>query len=154
MTDSKAFIYGKAEESPGFLLWQVTTLWKQKLEAVLSGFGITHTQHVIMASMLWLESGGSVTQSKLAAHTKIDKMTLSKAIRKLEEVKLVSRCGSSTDGRSVCVELSPAGRALARRAVPAVEKADEKFFAELSTAQRRAFLKTLVLLSVPQDEAP
>jgi len=151
VTDSKSFMYGKAEESPGFLLWQVTTLWKQRLEAVLSGFGITHTQHVIMASLLWLEGGAGVTQARLAAHTKIDKMTLSKAIRKLEAAKLVSRCDSRTDGRAFYVGLSSAGKAVARKAVPAVEKADEEFFSGLPPAQRCALLKTLVQLSVPQD---
>ena len=70
----------------GFLLWKITVLWRNKLEETLWFFDITQTQYAILASLKWFEVKKELaTQSLLSAHSKIEKVTLSKAIRQLEK---------------------------------------------------------------------
>jgi len=37
------FSVEKAEESSGFLLWQVTNLWQREIKKALDEFGLTHS---------------------------------------------------------------------------------------------------------------
>jgi len=129
MADSSPFKYNKADESAGFLLWKITALWQAKLGTVLGEFGITQTQYAILASLRWFEEKQEpTTQSHLVEHTKIDKMTVSKAIRRLEKDRLVSRESSATDNRAINVQFTDHGREVIQRAVVAIENADEDFF--------------------------
>jgi hypothetical protein len=48
------FSVEKAEDSSGFLLWQVTNLWQREIKKALEPYGITHSQFVLMASIHWL----------------------------------------------------------------------------------------------------
>ena len=69
----KASEFTGPEESPGFLLWQVSTRWRREVEAALSPLGLTHPQFVLLASILWLNRAGSeVTQIELARHAGTD----------------------------------------------------------------------------------
>lgn len=72
------FSVDKAEESSGFLLWQVTNLWQRAIKKALEEYGLTHSQYVLLASIHWLTlHKQEVTQIVLSAHTKIDPMTTS-----------------------------------------------------------------------------
>jgi len=130
-----------AEASPGFLLWQLTSRWQARIATALQRFGLTQTQHAILASLRWLaEHDGPPTQSRLAEHAQIEKMTLSKAIRRLEEGGLVTRLASTRDGRATEVALTASGTALTSEAIRAVEEADEAFFAALDDTARAAWM--------------
>lgn len=130
-----------AEASPGFLLWQLTSRWQARIATALQRFGLTQTQHAILASLRWLEEhGGPPTQSRLAEQAQIEKMTLSKAIRRLEEDGLVARLASARDARATEVALTASGTALTGEAIRAVEEADEAFFAALDGPARQAWM--------------
>lgn len=121
-----------ADESPGFLLWKVTALWQARLADVLAKFAITQTQYAILASLRWFEDRHEPpTQTHLVEHARIEKMTLSKAIRGLEDDGLVTRERSPDDSRAVHVRFTAKGRRLVERAVAAVEDADDEFFGSL-----------------------
>ena len=131
MSDSP-FRHARADDSPGFLLWKLTALWQQKLAQVLEGHGITQTQYAILASLRWFEEQGEPpTQAHLAGHTRIDKMTLSKALRRLEAQRLVKRSASKHDSRAVEVAFTARGRRLIPQAVVDIETADAEFFGRL-----------------------
>jgi DNA-binding MarR family transcriptional regulator len=139
--DASAFQYEQAEHSPGFLLWQLTMLWQQKIAEVLAEFSLTQTQFALLASLQWLlEHAQPPTQATLGAHSKIDKMTLSKAIRNLEQQGWVDRAPSATDSRALCLSLTPIGQAGVQDAIRAVEAADEVFFAALDPSARQQYL--------------
>jgi len=143
MAERSPFRHATADDSPGFLLWKITVLWQRKLESLLEGLGITQTQYAIMASLRWFEEQGEPpTQAHLVEHARIDKMTLSKAIRGLEVDRLVVREPSPEDGRAVNVRFTSRGRHLIQRAVVAIEDADDTFFACLPPS-RLAIYKTL-----------
>ena len=147
-TEGSPFKHAQADESPGFLLWKVTALWQARLGEVLQSLGITQTQYAILASLRWFEEQGEPpTQAHLVEHARIEKMTLSKAIRKLEEAGLLQRDPSPHDSRAVHVRFTAKGRKLVQQAVRAVEDADDAFFAALSAtqlAQYKAVARSLI----------
>ena len=145
--DSTPFKHDKADDSPGFLLWKLTAFWQGKLAGVFGEFGITQTQYALLASLLWFEQQAEQpTQAGLVEHTKIDKMTLSKAIRKLEGSGLVLREPSTTDTRAIQVRFTVAGRELVHRAIIAVERADDEFFSCLTERQLESWKALTVSL--------
>ncbi|HSI53870.1 MAG: MarR family winged helix-turn-helix transcriptional regulator [Ramlibacter sp.] len=130
------FKHAEADESPGFLLWKITALWQRRLGEVLGGLGITQTQYAIIASLRWFEEQGEPpTQAHLVEHARIDKMTLSKAIRKLEDDGLILREPAPEDSRAVNVRFTARGRKLVQQAVVAIERADDEFFSALGERQ-------------------
>ena len=140
MADASPFRHEEADDSPGFLLWKITALWQRTLASVLGDFGITQTQYAILASLRWREEHKlSATQTDLAEHAKLDKMTLSKAIRRLEDEGVVKRAPSSSDGRATDVRLTAKGRNMTQAAIIAIEDADDAFFASLSAAELAAY---------------
>lgn len=140
MTEPSPFRYERADESPGFLLWKLTTLWRDRVVTALRSFGLTQTQYAILASLRWFEEHGErPTQRSLGDHARIDKMTLSKAIRKLEGAGLVTRQGAPHDARATQVGFTTRGRRIVGKAIVAVEDADETFFAGLDGDQLRSW---------------
>lgn len=139
------FQHEKADDSPGFLLWKLIALWQAKLAMVFEELSITQTQYAILASLLWFEQQEKPpTQARLVEHARIDKMTLSKAIRKLEESELVRREPSATDSRAIQVRFTASGRKLVHRAITDVERTDDEFFSCLTAQQMQAW-KVLAL---------
>ena len=145
MSDRSAFQYEKADDSAGFLLWKITALWQQRIVAVLSRFEITQTQYAILASLKWFEENNEpATQAHLVEHTKIDKMTVSKSIRKLVEAGLVLRSRSTADTRALDVEFTALGKKQIGKAIVAVENADEEFFSCLAKEQLTAYRSLMI----------
>lgn len=140
MREPSPFKHEHADDSPGFLLWKLTALWQERLSGVLAPFDITQTQYAILASLRWFEEQGEPpTQSHLAAHTKLDKMTLSKAIRRLEQQGHVARGASENDARATEVRFTSKGRRSIARAVVAIEAADDDFFGKLRAAELASY---------------
>lgn len=130
--------HGGPKESPGFLLWQLAMRWQQALRPPLAALDLTHAQFVLLASTAYLGSNAAagddgptvVTQRDLAEHARLDAVTTSEVLRTLEAKGLVERRPHPQDARARAVAVTKAGRALARRAIPAVEEADEAYFRE------------------------
>jgi len=126
------FSFDKAEDSSGFLLWQVTALWQREIKRALEKYNITHSQYVLMASIHWLTlHKQDVTQIVLSSHTKIDPMTTSTVLRTLQEKKFIQRQEHSTDTRAKTVMLTDEGKKIIKQAVKTVEKFDHDFFSKL-----------------------
>ena len=144
----KAFSVDKAEDSTGFLLWQVTNLWQRKIKKALEEYDLTHSQFVLLASILWLSQGEeNVTQILLSAHTKIDPMTTSTVLRTLQAKGLLSRQEHATDTRAKTVALTDSGIKIAQLAVKVVEQFDKDFFTPLGqdSAEFNGKLQELLL---------
>ena len=126
------FSVQEASDSTGFLLWQVTMLWRRRVAAALRPHNLTQVQYALLASLLWLSRGeSSVTQAILARHAKLDLMMTSQVLRTLEARGLLERKPHPTDTRAKVLTLTRKGRALTYKAVPAVENADRDFFGAL-----------------------
>jgi len=126
------FNFDNAEDSSGFLLWQVTNLWQREIKKALERHNLTHSQYVLLASIHWLTlHQEDVTQVLLSTHTKIDPMTTSTVLRTLQAKGLLKRTEHATDTRAKTVVLTDEGKAVVKQAVVAVEDFDRKFFSSL-----------------------
>ncbi|PSL43131.1 MarR family transcriptional regulator [Chitinophaga niastensis] len=144
--DENAFSFEAAEESPGFLLWQVTSLWQREIRKALEKYDLTHSQFVLLASIMWLsQQQEPVTQILLSAHSKIDPMTTSTVLRTLQTKGLLERKEHATDTRAKTVVLTETGIKTTKQAIKIVEKFDAEFFEPLG-AKVNEFNKKLRLL--------
>lgn len=136
--------FADADDSTGLVLWRVTNAWQSAQRQALRPFDLTHVQFVLLASLTWLDAD-SPTQQQLAHHAGTDPMMTSQVVRALETKGLLTRRPHPSDGRARRLEVTPAGRALANRAVVVVEACDRAFFAALD-ADRGRFTALLARL--------
>jgi DNA-binding MarR family transcriptional regulator len=125
-------IFRHADESPGFLLWQVTNIWQKHIRKALEKYELTHPQFVLLFSCKWLNennAGTGVTQVRMAQHAQVDVNVTSQVLRVLEKRGYVRRDPHPTDTRANVILMTEAGSELASRAVQSVEAADRAFFA-------------------------
>ena len=140
------FSVEKAEDSSGFLLWQVTNLWQREIKKALETYNLTHSQFVLMASIHWLTlHKHDVTQILLSSHTKIDPMTTSTVLRTLQTKGLLQRQEHLTDTRAKTVGLTNDGNKIIKQAIKEVETFDKKFFSTLGE-KTQVFNKQLLTL--------
>jgi DNA-binding MarR family transcriptional regulator len=130
---NNTFSVDKAEESAGFLLWQVTNLWQREIKKALEQYDLTHSQYVLMASIHWLSlQQQEVTQIALSSHTKIDPMTTSTVLRTLGTKGYIKRTEHKADTRAKLIELTKEGIHIIKSAVVTVEDFDRTFFSKLT----------------------
>ena len=123
------FNFENPDDSPGYLLAQLTLLWQRKQKKVLDPLDLTSTQFALMAAVGWLaKQSENVTQIDIAMQTNFDRMMVSKVLRTLEAKKIVSRQPHKTDTRAKTIELTKDGSTILQKAIVAVEQADKDFF--------------------------
>lgn len=145
--NDNTFSVEKAEDSSGFLLWQVTNLWQREIKKALEKYDLTHSQFVLMASIHWLTlNKQEVTQILLSSHTKIDPMTTSTVLRTLQTKGLLQRQEHVTDTRAKTVALTEQGKKIIKQAVKTVEAFDKSFFATLGNKTNMFNEQLLTLL--------
>ncbi len=141
------FGFDHPEDSPGFLLWQTTVIWQRRIKKILEAYDISHAQFVIIALLLWIEessSNASPNQVTLVQLSKLDKMTVSQALKKLSTKALIHRVEHAVDTRAKTVTLTQEGKNLIKKLVPLVEKEDADFFKTLAFEQKNT-MKNLLL---------
>lgn len=135
---------GGPAESPGFLLWRATMRWQRMITATLAPFELTHVQFVLLACAWWVsETGDPPNQVQLATQAGVDVKMASEVIRRLEAKGLLVRTHDPNDARSKVIKLTKGGVSTARRAVTAVEGADQSLFATVNQGQLVKVLTTL-----------
>lgn len=132
--------FADADDSTGLALWRVTNRWQAAQRSALASFDLTHVQFVLLASLTYLDATAP-TQRELADHAGTDPMMTSQVLRALEAKRLILRRPHPTDARARLLVVTAAGRALANRAVVAVEACDAQFFGPL--ADRAGFTREL-----------
>lgn len=145
--NNQTFSVEKAEDSSGFLLWQVTNLWQRAIKKALEPHDLTHSQFVLMASIHWLTlHGQDVTQILLSSHTKIDPMTTSTVLRTLQAKGLLQRQEHLTDTRAKTVGFTENGKEIVIKAIKTVETFDKSFFSTLGDGLQTFNEQLLTLL--------
>lgn len=145
------FGFEQPEDSPGFLLWQTTVIWQRLIKKMLEPYDISHAQFVIMAILLWFkEHHYDTTQVLIVNWSKLDKMTVSKSLKKLVTQGLVHRIEHETDTRAKSVTLTAKGKALICKLVPLVEQMDESFFGKVSKNHQHSLIQILKKLGVAE----
>ncbi len=147
------FHFTEPDQSPGYLLWQVTMSWQRLLKKKLDPLEITHTQFVLLAALAWLSRTNSgVTQVDIARHSNTDRMMVSKVLRTLEKKSYVTRQEHPTDTRAKIISLTKKGQQLTQKAIRVVEQADVAFFAALKTQSKSFNVGLLKLVASNQNE--
>lgn len=132
------------EQSPGFLLWQVSMKWRRDIETALATLGLTHPQFVLLASLGWLTRNNSeVTQVELARHCSTDVNMTSQVLRSLEKKGYIERHRRMGDERSKLPRLTETGAKLVEQAIPLVEKVDVRFFGRLARDAKEKYVAIL-----------
>jgi len=140
------FHFKRPNDSPGYLLGQLTMLWQRKLKKVLDPLDLTQTQFVLLAALGWLsKKNKAVTQVDIANQSNADRMMVSKVLRTLEDKKFITRQEHETDTRAKTIQLTTGGELVLQQAIISVENADLDFFAILGT-NLSSFNKNMVQL--------
>jgi len=142
---SKLSPYKAPEESPGFLLWKVSTLWRRAIEASLKPLDLTHPQFVVLAAIGWLtRTKPLVRQIEIARQAGLDANTTSQILKGLQKKKWITR-DQAGDERSKYPSLTPAGKEVLKKAFPAVEGVNAVFFGRIN-CKEDSFLDALQYL--------
>lgn len=141
-------VFEVPEQSPGFLLWQVSTSWRSAIEAVLKPLSLTHPQFVVLAVLGWLtRNGDRVSQATIGKMAGLDPNTISQILGGLERKKLIKRVQSS-DSRAKNPLLTKQGSEVLAGALPAVEDADDQFFKTLTAQEAKNMLDVFQKLTI------
>lgn len=115
--------------STGFLIWRSTAALLRHSENVLSRYGVTHTQLVVLLSIDYLsDRQDEVYARDVQALEGLDKNIISQVLARLEHAKLVLRQPSDVDRRSICLQLTQKGRNIIAVGGPALQAAQLAFF--------------------------
>lgn len=132
MTKEIEFQFKSPNDSPGYLLGQVTMLWQRKQKRVLDPLDLTQTQFVLLAALGWLsKKNDSVTQVDIANQSNADRMMVSKVLRTLEEKGFITRHEHETDTRAKVIRLTASGETVLQKALIEIENADLDFFSSI-----------------------
>lgn len=136
----KISVHEGPKQSPGFLLWHISTSWRSSIESVLKTLGLTHPQFVVLATTGWLTRNGQlITQVAIGKMAGLDPNTTSQIIKGLEQKHFIKR-DPSADGRAKNVSLTEKGTEMLKLALPAVERADAEFFTPLTKQEEDSLL--------------
>ncbi|MCL2596815.1 MAG: MarR family transcriptional regulator [Paludibacter sp.] len=147
------FVEPNLDNDSGFLMLRVSKLWEASHDRALKKhYNISHMQYAVLASIHWLILHGhnDVTQISLSKHTKISPMTISQAIKGLEEKGYVCRKSSMVDMRAKCSNLTEEGKKLLNDAFISIFSSDERFFNILGK-NRQKFNGYMLNLLVSND---
>jgi len=129
MPEKIEFSFKSPEDSPGYLLGQLTMIWHRKLKQVLDPLNLTQTQFALLAAVAWLaKTSDLVTQIDIANQGNADRMMVSKVIRTLLTKKFITRQEHPIDTRAKTIKLTAEGEVVLQKAIIAVENADKEFF--------------------------
>lgn len=109
----------------------------QLYDRCLAPHGVTLNQYSILAQLSVLNAA---TVNEVAQHLVMDRTTLTRNLKPLQQLGLVKQEPNPADGRSQCVSLTPAGQQILTAAQPAWSAAQAQFEAAFG-ADRASFLR-------------
>lgn len=119
-------------EKLGFLFWQLNMQWVRRVNQLVSSFDLTHTQLITLAATRWLsQNQEEVIQQDLVDLIKIDRMLVSKMVKKNVEAGFLVKKNSEKDSRVNVLELTKKGHEKMKQVVPVMIKAEQEFFGVL-----------------------
>ncbi|MFJ2002849.1 MarR family winged helix-turn-helix transcriptional regulator [Streptomyces sp. JL3001] len=147
---------GSENVSPGFLVWRLSTKWRVAVDRAVTPLGLTHAQYALVASLYGMQRHGErPSQRRLADHTGLEPLYVSKLARSLESAGLLERTRDPRDPRAVQLALTEQGQERTRQAIEVVQGLLQQLLAPLGglgSARTRDFtLELTTLLDVPLD---
>ena len=88
--------------TPGFLVWRPSMKWCVAVDRAVAPLGLTHAQYSLVASLYGMgRAGERPSQRRLADHTGLEALYVSKLARALEAAGLLERARDPRDPRAV-----------------------------------------------------
>ncbi|MEU9558580.1 MarR family winged helix-turn-helix transcriptional regulator [Streptomyces fumanus] len=142
--------------TPGFLVWRLSMKWRVAVDRAVAPLGLTHAQYSLVASLHGMQRAGErPSQRRLADHTGLEPLYVSKLARSLETAGLIERTRDPRDPRAMRVTLTERGQDVTRRAIEVVHGLLEQLLAPLGgldAPHTREFVRDLMsLLDAPLD---
>ncbi|KOV97015.1 MarR family transcriptional regulator [Streptomyces sp. NRRL B-1140] len=142
--------------TPGFLVWRLSMKWRVAVDRAVAPLGLTHAQYSLVASLHGMQrSGERPSQRRLADHTGLEPLYVSKLARALETAGLLERTRDPRDPRAVQLALTERGLDVTRRAIDVVHGLLGQLLdplGGLGSARTREFTRELTaLLDAPLD---
>ncbi|WP_329376458.1 MarR family transcriptional regulator [Streptomyces sp. NBC_01351] len=150
--------------TPGFLVWRLANKWRVAVDRAVAPLGLTHAQYSLVASLYGMQrTGERPSQRRLADHTGLEALYVSKLARALESAGLIERTRDPRDPRAVQLALTEPGRAVTRQAIAVVQELLDQLLEPLGgldaertrvfTDELRTLLDAPLDPSVPNDES-
>jgi DNA-binding MarR family transcriptional regulator len=131
----------------GFLVWRLSMQWKTAVDRALAPLGLTHAQYSLLATLYGLQHDERrmelPSQRRLADHTGLEALYVSKLARTLEAAGLIDRLPDPADTRAVQLRITPRGREVGGQAVVIVRELMARLLAPLDEDRRAAFVADL-----------
>ncbi|AVH55046.1 MULTISPECIES: MarR family winged helix-turn-helix transcriptional regulator [Streptomyces] len=145
-----------AGATPGFLVWRLSMKWRVAVDRAVAPLGLTHAQYALVASLYGMRKDGErPSQRRLADHTGLEPLYVSKLARALEAAGLLERTRDPRDPRAVQLALTEQGHDVARRAIKIVQGLLNQLLEPLGgldSPRSREFTRDLTtLLDAPLD---
>jgi MarR family transcriptional regulator, organic hydroperoxide resistance regulator len=130
--------YAEPGDSLGYLLHQLASLWRRRMNARLAEIGLTHTQFVFLIGLAWLaRTGADVTQKDLGHYHKASRALTSRVVRLLERNGLVVQKVKADDARARMLKITVEGTRRLKLALPVLDHTEDVFLAETPALKRR-----------------
>jgi len=147
---------GSEKATPGFLVWRLSMKWRVAVDRAVAPLGLTHAQYSLVASLYSMQRGGErPSQRRLADHTGLEPLYVSKLARTLEAAGLLERTRDPRDPRAVQLALTEQGREVTGRAIKVVRGLLQQLLEPLGgldSPRAREFTRDLAtLLDAPLD---
>jgi len=118
--------------TPGFLVWRLSMKWRVAVDRAVAPLGLTHAQYSLVASLYGMQRAGErPSQRRLADHTGLEPLYVSKLARALEAAGLLERTRDPRDPRAVQLTLTDQGRDTTRQAIEIVQGLLQQLLAPL-----------------------
>jgi len=142
--------------TPGFLVWRLSMKWRVAVDRAVAPLGLTHAQYALVASLYGMHrSGLRPSQRRLADHTGLEPLYVSKLARSLESAGLLERTRDPRDPRAVQLALTERGREVTGQAIKVVHGLLQQLLEPLGgldSPRAREFTADLAtLLDAPLD---
>ncbi|WP_020661126.1 MarR family winged helix-turn-helix transcriptional regulator [Amycolatopsis benzoatilytica] len=122
---------GAPENAVGFVMWRVVHRYVREIDQALAPLDLTHLQFQTLALAGWLNrTGGPVTQSGLAAAGDVHPIQVSQLLKTLEGKGFVARARRTEGDRANRVEVTNAGAAVLRAAMPLAVEVQHRIFGD------------------------
>lgn len=135
---------------PGFLLRRAHQIAVGIFVEECAAYKLTPPQH---STLIVIEHCPGIDQAALARAIGFDRATVGQVVEGLEARGLLRRQNSRADKRRKTLLLTPQGRALMRRAAPAIERTSERLLAPLKQIDRKTFVGYLLQLAGELNES-
>jgi len=135
------------KEKLGYLFWQINMQWVRRVNQLVSEFDMTHTQLITLIATKWLSTKqDEVIQQDVVETIKIDRMLVSKMVKKNVAAGLMIKKSSEKDSRVNVLKITKGGQDKIVQVLPVMLKAEQEFYGALGKDRENVTLHLQHLL--------